>query len=840
MPSGKLSIHRIHYSMGCWYLFLYNSVDMKTAAEKGKDMDPITITNQSSTDYSLANSKGIGNVILVVFLSLWVIAFSAVNLLLRWTIEQSMFEAGTGIADARWLIQLGYALLVFVPLLVIYIAVKAPRIKLMLGLWLIGGLFALLSVPAKTLYLTAQFQSLMLLTLILGLMIAIVMLLPKKVRQQGKKMNRSYLTGAAVLAGVGLATPWAMWGALGSILDTLLAIIIGCAFAFFIIRTIYPFYFDLTQPAEATVKRGEYLFDGFVLAVFLLICVTALSQNGSQLLLTLVLPPAGWVVAVFATAGRNRADHGRLAVGILSALALILPLAFFDMDELALVVSGTTTGEVFYWAQRAGWYSLIFLVSLALVILIFHPLHEKMNIDRRINLGLIVLSLVEFLVVYIFAGQPGFFGDRLFVIMQDQVDVTSVTGESLAERKSELYSALTRKSDGSQEDLRVKLSQMGIDYTPYYLVNALEVNAGWFTSNMIAKFEGVDRVLESPRLRPLPQVLQAETGEVQVPHAGTSWNLDMINVPQVHDELGVTGDGIVIGQTDSGVDVTHPELAHNYRGANGTNDYAWLDPWNHSVSPVDLSGHGTGTLGIISGETRGIAPESEWIGCVNLARNLGNPALYLDCMQFMFAPYPQGGDPFKHGDVSKAAMIINNSWGCPQVEGCDPGVFDQAVSVLKSAGIFMSAAAGNNGYYGCSTIADPPSIYGQVFTVGAVDKLGRVSAFSSRGPVVVDGSGRAKPDLLAPGEQVLISAPGGTYTFSSGTSFAAPHVSGVVALMWSANPDLIGNIDATVQILMDNAQPYTGPAGECGGIEFEAGAGILDAYAAVQAALNFK
>jgi hypothetical protein len=58
--------------------------------------------------------------------------------------------------------------------------------------------------------------------------------------------------------------------------------------------------------------------------------------------------------------------------------------------------------------------------------------------------------------------------------------------------------------------------------------------------------------------------------------------------------------------------------------------------------------------------------------------------------------------------------------------------------------------------------------------------------------------------------------------------------------MWSANPALIGDIDATVQILMKTAQPYTGPMGECGEIENEVGAGILDAYAAVQAALNFK
>lgn len=792
-----------------------------------------------ANEYRLSSARGIGNILLIFFLSLWVVAFTAANLVFRWTIEQSMVEYGYGIADARWLVQVGYVLIVFIPLLAVFFSIRSQRIKLMMRLWMLGGLLALLSVPAKTLYLTAQNQSNILLTLTLGVLIAVVLLIPRKNNRNTGSLANSRLTGSAVLAGVGLATPWALWGAFGSVLDLVVVILFGAVFGLFFIKTVFPFYFDLTQPPGETVSRWEYLFDGFVLAVFLLICVGGLSQNGSQLLLTLTLPASGWLIAAFAAAGRSRKDHGSLAIAIIAALGLILPLAFFDMDELALLISGTTTGEVFYLAQRAGLYSLVFLVLLAIVILVFFHLHEKINLNRQINLGLILLSVIEFFVVYFFAGQPGFFGDRLFVIMEDQVVPEITNGTSLADRKEVLYSTLTEKADFSQAALRTMLEKRRIEYTPYYLVNALEVDAGWLLKNTLARFEGVDRVLESPRLRPLPQSLEQAIGDVLVPQSGTLWNLDMINVPAVHEELGVTGEGIVIGQTDSGVDVTHPELGSNYRGAGGSNDYNWLDPWNGSVSPVDTGGHGTGTLGIIVGETRGIAPDSEWFGCVNLARNLGNPALYLDCMQFMFAPYSQGGDAFKHGDVSKGAMIINNSWGCPRIEGCDSAVFEQAVSVLKSAGIFMSVAAGNNGYYGCSTITDPLAIYDDVFTTGAVDKLGNVSAFSSRGPVNVDGSGRVKPDLVAPGEQLLVLAPGGTYTFSSGTSFAAPHVSGVVALMWSANPDLIGDIDTTVRLLRETAQPYTGQESGCG-ILFEAGAGVVDAYAAVQAALGLK
>ena len=117
---------------------------------------------------------------------------------------------------------------------------------------------------------------------------------------------------------------------------------------------------------------------------------------------------------------------------------------------------------------------------------------------------------------------------------------------------------------------------------------------------------------------------------------------------------------------------------------------------------------------------------------------------------------------------------------------------------------------------------------------------GNISPFSSIGPVLVDGSNRQKPDILAPGEQVASSFPGGGYTTADGTSFSAPHVTGVVALMWSANPALIGEVTTTMQILRQTAQPYKGIAPFCGEVDAAAGAGILDAYAAVQAAIAWK
>jgi subtilisin family serine protease len=119
------------------------------------------------------------------------------------------------------------------------------------------------------------------------------------------------------------------------------------------------------------------------------------------------------------------------------------------------------------------------------------------------------------------------------------------------------------------------------------------------------------------------------------------------------------------------------------------------------------------------------------------------------------------------------------------------------------------------------------------------------------GPVTVDGSARTKPDLLAPGVDVLSAAPNDGYMISSGTSAAGPHVAGVVALMWSANPALIGDIERTQQILVETTIPFTGslavdilPLTEPCPLNLEtipnnaAGYGILNAYAAVQRALE--
>jgi subtilisin family serine protease len=434
------------------------------------------------------------------------------------------------------------------------------------------------------------------------------------------------------------------------------------------------------------------------------------------------------------------------------------------------------------------------------------------------------------------------------VILREQADV-SQAGQ-IADRNERLrfvYTTLTQQADQTQANLRATLDRLGVAYQPYYLVNALEVDGGPFLRAYLAAQPEVDRILDSPHLRPLPESrlpnLDLAPPDIDTPPApsGPQWNIIAIGADRVWDELGVTGKGIVVGESDSGVQGDHPALRDSYRGHDGQNDYNWLDPWNGSRAPVDIGGHGTHTTGTMVGSGGiGVAPGAQWIGCVNLARNLANPPYYLTCMQFMLAPYPQGGNPLKDGDPSRAAHVLNNSWGCPELEGCDAGALEPAVRALRAAGIFVVASAGNDGPR-CGSVDDPIAIYDAAFSVGAIDQAGDLADFSSRGPVTVDGSGRIKPDIVAPGVNVLSSWPGGTYRPEQGTSMAGPHVAGVVALLWSAQPKLIGDIDRTERILIETARPYDGAPSGCDSTELPnngAGYGVVDAYAAVKAALG--
>lgn len=608
--------------------------------------------------------------------------------------------------------------------------------------------------------------------------------------------------------------PFLLWGALGSPADLLLDLLAGLAFG-------------LLAAALLAPTSGHFLLDGLGAGLLLLILGSAFGYDGGQLLLISVLPAFGFGLAALAPSVPAVA----VAVGLLAAA----PLVFIDPTELGIIL-----GDLFNWALRAA--GLMALNGLLIGLVLW--LLRRRSAPQPVTAFFALLAWAGAFALYFVFGQPGFYGDQLFVILKDQPDLSQAAQiQDHTQRASYVYTLLTSRADKDQAELRQAFDRFGVHYQPYYLVNAMQVQGGTLVRLYLLTRPEVARVLASPHLRPLPEPGGAiMTGDPGQAPGDPGWNIRLIGADRVWSEFGATGKGIVVGQSDTGVDASHPALSDSYRGKTQGDDYNWFDPWNHTRTPHDSQGHGTHTLGTVLGKGGiGVAPDATWMACLNLERNLGNPPLYLDCLQFMLAPFPQNGDPFKDGDPTRGANVLNNSWGCPPLEGCDADALEPAARALRAAGIFVVASAGNDGP-ACATVSDPLALYDSVFSVGAIDADGNLADFSSRGPVNVDGSGRVKPDIVAPGVDILSSLPGNAYGAYPGTSMAGPHVVGTVALIWSANPALIGDIDRTEQILIQSAAPYAGARDNtCFGTELPSNAfgyGVLDAYAAVKMALG--
>ncbi|WP_430498375.1 S8 family serine peptidase [Micromonospora trifolii] len=648
----------------------------------------------------------------------------------------------------------------------------------------------------------------------------------------------------AVAAGLALLLPWAWLGALGGLLETALALLAAAALGVLAATLLdAPFWapFAVGRPPR---PARLVLVGGLVAGVALLLLAAGTGQSGAQLPALLTLPPVGFALAaLWAATWRPTADPaeatraGRTATGWLVGLAALGPLAFTDPEEISLLLVGIR--DIPFWVAAAAGVGLAVavLVAIGYAVLLARPTARTPN--RRVAAVAAVVLLVAFGVVDLGPGQPGLYGERLFVVLRAQADLSDLPAAAPGRagrdaRAAEVYRRLVTTAEQSQGDLLRGLNRLRLDPVSYYLVNAVEVDGGPAVRAWLARRPEVARVLVSQRLRPLPAPAGQSRGTAPKP-TGPEWNIRQIGADRVWSQLRVTGTGIVVGSSDSGVDGGHPALRAGFRGG----DDSWYDPWDDTRSPTDQGGHGTHTVGSAVGRDGiGVAPDAQWVGCVNLDRNLGSPAHYLDCLQFMLAPFPAGGDPFSDGRPERAPQVLTNSWGCPSIEGCDQRVLRPATAALDAAGIFVVAAAGNTGPW-CASIDDPPAPYPDVLTVGAVDAQRRVAEFSSRGPVP---GGSGKPDVLAPGVAVVSAMPGGTYAALDGTSMATPQVAGVVALMWSANPALVGDVTRTRQILRDTATAATptyrsdSPSDACGAPSNVTGAGQVDAYAAVRAA----
>jgi subtilisin family serine protease len=312
--------------------------------------------------------------------------------------------------------------------------------------------------------------------------------------------------------------------------------------------------------------------------------------------------------------------------------------------------------------------------------------------------------------------------------------------------------------------------------------------------------------------------------------------------------MGFTGAGVGVAVVDSGIDGTHPDLH--------VTEFLDFVGTNNSAVAYDDSGHGTHVAGTLAGdghdsqgELAGMAPGVTLVSLKVLdAQGAGKLSDVLQALDWLIK-----------NAVAHKIRVVNLSFGTPVNESYLTDPLTLATKQLVDQGIVVVVAAGNGG-----TDGHGHEVYGAVMspgnapwviTVGASSTMGtltrrddEVADFSARGPTAIDYG--AKPDLVAFGVGTVSTAANpsteyttcalatpscivdGSYLALTGTSMAAPVVSGTVALMLQANPSLTPNlVKAILEYTAERKSGYN---------PLEEGGGFLNALGAVRLARFYK
>ncbi|WP_436935780.1 S8 family serine peptidase [Halovenus marina] len=311
----------------------------------------------------------------------------------------------------------------------------------------------------------------------------------------------------------------------------------------------------------------------------------------------------------------------------------------------------------------------------------------------------------------------------------------------------------------------------------------------------------------------------------------TTYGIDQINATGVWEHYDTQGEDIRVAVLDTGIDADHPDLdIYTDDASDPTYPGGWaeFDRNGNRVpgsEPHDIGTHGTHVSGTVaggnaSGTQIGVAPDAE----------LMHGQVFSDDKKAYFAAILSGME----WAIENDADVISMSLGA---EGYGSAFIDP-IQNAQANGVTVVAAIGNDG---AGTSSSPGNVY-DVLSVGASDSTGNIAQFSSGEEILTDwdwGSAPAEwpdeyvvPSVSAPGSAVLSSVPGGSWSESHGTSMAAPHVSGAVALIQSATPrthspqDIADALEAT-------ASKPDGSAVPPGERDTRYGSGIIDVFSAI-------
>jgi len=405
------------------------------------------------------------------------------------------------------------------------------------------------------------------------------------------------------------------------------------------------------------------------------------------------------------------------------------------------------------------------------------------------------------------------------VVLEAQADLSRIRAGTRSARLSAVEAALRAAAAAGQRGVLSLLATRRAQHlvarvTPLWIVNEVGVRATPSVIRELAARADVREVRPDLTIQaPAPSVSTGPSGSTA---AAPEDNVGRINAPALWN-LGYRGQGIVVANMDTGVDVGHPDLAGRWRGGGNS----WYDPnGQHPTTPTDVSGHGTQTMGVMvggdaGGTSLGVAPDATWIA-VKIFNDRGSTTSTMIHLGFQWLL-----DPDRDPATPDAPHVVNSSWTM-STGGCNLD-FQQDLRNLRAAGILPVFAAGNYGPTAGTVLS--PANNPEAFAVGGTDDADMIDPSSSRGPSACAQA--VAPKLAAPGVGIHTTDLYGLYTDATGTSVAAPHVAGALALLLSAFPELSADRQ---EAGLESGAADLGASG----VDSDYGFGRLDALAAYQ------
>ena len=445
-----------------------------------------------------------------------------------------------------------------------------------------------------------------------------------------------------------------------------------------------------------------------------------------------------------------------------------------------------------------------------------------------------------------------------WVQFKNEVDLSPAYTMNWSDRGWFVYQTLKKQAELSQSQAQKYLLSSKVEHKSFWINNSILVTSSTnAVLNDIIKLDGVERI-EARK----SYMLYEPDKSAAVQDNGLNAiepNLTHVNADDVW-ATGIDGAGLVVANIDTGVRYSHQALVGQYRGNNGgtfDHNYNWFNPDDLGDDvPRDGHGHGTHTMGTMVGDDGGsnqigIAPGAEWMACAGCPDGGCTDSALLGCAEFVAAPTDLTGN---NANPDLRPNAVNNSWGdCGQTyDNWFAGVID-AWHAVGTYPIFSNGNASNCGYSsppGLNTVGNPARS-GNVTGVGSSgEQNGQYASHSNWGPTdnldtvnPVEGFAMMKPQVLAPGVSIRSSVPGSDTAYEdgwSGTSMSAPHVTGLVALIWQAAPCLVGQYAATETLIEGTAVDMTyndgSPLTPDDFPNFATGWGEIDALAAVNQA----